>query len=153
MVLVIVANGAPVVVRNLVSDRWAWPVDAGHSLPDGHRLFGASKTWRGIISACLAAAVTAPLLGLPALTGLAAGALAMLGDLSASFAKRRLAYPSSAHSPLLDSLPEILVPAIALRGTLALSWLEVLIAAVVFHVLVHVASPLLYRLHIRRRPW
>lgn len=41
------ANGAPIIVRNLLGDRFRWPIDANLKLVDGHPLFGPSKTVRG----------------------------------------------------------------------------------------------------------
>lgn len=153
LLLVIVANSAPVIAADLFGARGAWPVDAGRCLADGRPLFGRAKTWRGLAAACAATAAVAPLLGLAWTTGLVAGALAMAGDLLASFCKRRLDIASSARAPLLDSIPEALLPALGLHATLALDWLEVAGVTVLFTVAVNLLSPVLYRLHIRARPW
>lgn len=153
LLLIIVANSAPVLVADLLGRRGAWPIDAGRCLSDGRPLFGRAKTWRGLCAACAVTAALAPLLGLAWRVGLAAGALAMAGDLLASFCKRRLGIASSGRAPMLDSVPEALLPALGLRATLALGWLEVVGVVVLFTVAVNLLSPLLYRLHIRARPW
>lgn len=153
LLLVIVANSAPVVLADLLGARGAWPIDGGLELRDGQPLFGRAKTWRGLCAAGVATAAFAPALDLAWTTGLAAGALAMAGDLLASFCKRRLGIASSGRAPVLDSVPEALLPALGLRSTLALDWLEVAGVAVLFSVAVSFLSPLLYRLHIRARPW
>jgi CDP-2,3-bis-(O-geranylgeranyl)-sn-glycerol synthase len=153
LLLIFVANSAPVIARNLLGRRWENPIDAGRRLRDGRPLLGSSKTWRGLAAALAATTAAAPLLGLPWTTGLAAGALSMGGDLIASFSKRRLGYAPSDRAPLLDSIPEALLPALGLRTSLALGWVEALAVVALFALVVRAVSPLLYRLHIRGRPW
>lgn len=151
--LLILANSAPVVARHWLGDLWQQPVDAGLVLRDERRLFGRSKTWRGLAAACLACALAAPLLGLPWRTGLALGALAMGGDLLASFVKRRLGLVAGARAPRLDSVPEALLPAWVLSDELGLDGWDVLLAVLGFVLTVRLASPLLYYLRLRPRPW
>ena len=151
--LITVANSAPLVARHVLGDVWQQPIDMGLVLRDERRLFGRSKTWRGMLAACLACALVAPLLGLSWWLGIQVGALAMLGDLVASFIKRRLGLAAGARAPRLDSIPEALLPALALRSTLALSWLDVALVVLAFVVLVRVVSPLLHALRLRARPW
>jgi CDP-2,3-bis-(O-geranylgeranyl)-sn-glycerol synthase len=153
LLLVIVANSAPVLARNLLGERCARPVDGGRTLADGRPLFGRSKTWRGLAAAILACAAAAPLLGVDARLGALAGALTMAGDLLASFTKRRRGYAASDHAPLLDTVPEALLPALALSEPFALSWWEIPALVALFHAAVRLTSPLLYHLHLRRRPW
>ncbi len=153
LLLVIAANSAPVLARHLLGVRAAQPIDGGLVLRDGHALFGSSKTWRGLAAACLACAALAVVLGRDWTLGAAAGALAMAGDLLASFLKRRRGIRPSGRAPLLDSVPEALLPALVLRGPLQLQWLEIAALVVLFALIVRVSSPLLYRLHIRRHPW
>jgi len=153
LLLIIVANATPVLLGTFLGTRWAWPVDGGRQLRDGRPVFGSSKTWRGLIAGVLATTAVAALLGRPALLGCAAGALALSGDLCASFAKRRLGYATSDFAPLLDTLPESLLPAVLLQRAFGLGWLEVTLLVVVFHVAVRLGSPLLYRLRIRPHPW
>lgn len=153
LLLIVVANSAPVVAGDLLGNRWEQPVDAGLRLRDGRPLLGRSKTWRGLAAALVATTVAAMALGLHWSTGLTAGALSMAGDLIASFSKRRLGYAPSARAPLLDSIPESLLPAAGLREAFALDWLGVIAVVALFAIMVRLLSPLLYRLHIRRRPW
>ena len=47
LLLLIVANGAPILVAWRLGPRWAWPLDAGLVLGDGHRLLGESARGRG----------------------------------------------------------------------------------------------------------
>ncbi|MCC6708277.1 MAG: CDP-archaeol synthase [Gammaproteobacteria bacterium] len=151
--LITLANSAPVLARHVLGDLWQQPVDAGLILRDERRLFGRSKTWRGLVAASLLCALTAPLLGLSWMQGLQVGALAMVGDLLASFIKRRLGLDAGQRAPRLDSIPEALLPTLALRDALALSWLQVALVVIAFVLTVRLASPLLYRLRMRSRPW
>jgi CDP-2,3-bis-(O-geranylgeranyl)-sn-glycerol synthase len=153
LLLIVAANGAPVVAHAMLGERWAAPVDFGVCLADGRRLLGETKTWRGLVAALAASTALAPLLGLSPLLGLAAGALAMSGDLLASFAKRRLDRPSSSRALVLDTVPESLLPALGLMRPLHLGGAEILGLVILFGLLDALISPLLYRLRIRRRPW
>ena len=51
LLLLLVANGAPVLMDKLLGNRFIKPIDNGFNLRDGYRLFGNSKTWRGFFSA------------------------------------------------------------------------------------------------------
>jgi CDP-2,3-bis-(O-geranylgeranyl)-sn-glycerol synthase len=151
LVLVLLANAAPVAARLVLGHRLERPVDGGRRLRDGRPLFGASKTWRGMVAALLATAAAAELMGLAWPIGALIGAAAMLGDLLSSFTKRRLDRPEHANVPLLDELPEALLPVAAVAVPLGLGWLDaamVVAGFVAFHVLL---DPLAERLHRRRR--
>jgi len=151
--LLVLANGAPVIASRLLGKRWAAPIDAGLRLADGQPLLGHAKTWRGLIAAVLVCAPAGALQGMGWLNGGLFGLLAMLGDLSASFTKRRLRIPPSGRARLLDQLPEALLPLAVLREPLGLDWPGVLLAAIGFTLLEWLVSPWLYRLHIRQRPY
>lgn len=153
LVLLILANAAPVAASHLCGDLWRHPIDGGLRLRDEAPLFGRSKTWRGLAAATLACALAAPALGLAWTLGAQVGLLAMLGDLAASFVKRRMKLPAGARAPRLDSLPEALLPAWCLREDLGFGTGEALLAALGFVLTVRLASPLLYRLRLRPRPW
>ena len=45
-VMLVLANGTPVVAAGLLKNRWSAPVDGGRLLSDGRPVFGESKTWR-----------------------------------------------------------------------------------------------------------
>ena len=70
LLLLLVANGAPVLVYDLLRGRWAAPVDCKRVWWDGRPLLGGSCTWRGWFAALAATPVAAALLGLPMVTGL-----------------------------------------------------------------------------------
>lgn len=153
LLLLAAANGTPVLTRWLMKDWAGAPLDGGRRMADGRPLFGPSKTIRGLICALAATTLAAPLLGFPATIGFIAGAAAMLGDLISSFIKRRLGLPSSAMALGLDQIPESLLPLIALWPVLALTLADAVVILAAFFSGELLLSRLLYRLHIRDRPY
>ena len=153
LLLLLAANGSPILVRRALSDRFNHPVDAGRILADGHRLFGASKTWRGLAAALVVTPSLALALGWSWEIGLMLGSFAMLGDLFSSFIKRRLGMPSSAMAPGLDHIPESLLPLLVCKPLLALSWAQVVLLSLAFMVANIALSRLLHWLGIRRHPY
>ncbi|MFI3155648.1 MAG: CDP-archaeol synthase [Methylococcaceae bacterium] len=151
--LLIVANGAPVLINNALGKRWTWPVDNGLKLHDGRRLFGDSKTWRGLCSAILFTMIAAVLSGIDLLTAVLFGILAMTGDLLASFIKRRTGCVESSRARGLDTVPESLLPILVLKEPLALSLIDIILITAFFFLIEELISPVLYRLHIRNRPY
>jgi CDP-diglyceride synthetase len=152
-VLLIIANGAPVLANKTLGTRWAWPVDLGLKLRDDHRLFGDTKTWRGLCAAIFLTALAAILSGIDLLTGVLFGLLAMSGDLLASFTKRRMGHGESSHARGLDTVPESLLPILLLKEPLTLSLLDIILIVVLFFLIEEFLSPVLYRLHIKKRPY
>lgn len=154
LLLLVVANGAPIAARHLLPGRHAaFPLDANLRFLDGRPLFGASKTVRGLIAALVASPLAALALGLSWQLGLLAGALAMCGDLLSSFIKRRLGMAPSTRATGLDQIPEALLPLLALRAPLALSSWEILALVGVFIATDLWLSRLLFRLRIRKHPY
>ncbi|MDO9167586.1 MAG: CDP-archaeol synthase [Methylobacter sp.] len=151
--LLIAANGAPVLVNKILGKRWAWPVDNKLKLRDDHRLFGNTKTWRGLCSAILTTTLIAILSGIEPLTGVLFGALAMAGDILASFLKRRMGRAESSRARGLDTVPEALLPIWLLKEQLALSLIDMMLIVALFFLIEELISPVLYRLHIRKRPY
>ena len=147
------ANGTPVIAKRLFGERLAVPHDAGVVLGDGQRLFGPSKTLRGLVLAVAACGAVAWALGHPAGAGALFGAISMLGDLISSFVKRRLGKAASSRAMLLDQIPESLLPLLALSGAFALSALDITMTVVVFTLASLLGSRVLYRLGIRDRPY
>lgn len=153
IVLLVVANGAPVLVNKALGKRWAWPVDNGLKLRDGYRLFGNTKTWRGLCSAVFFTTLVTNLNGIGPLTGVLFGTLAMTGDLLASFIKRRMGCSESSRARGLDTVPESLLPILLLKEPLALSLIDIMLVVAFFFLIEELLSPVLYRLHIRKRPY
>ena len=153
LLLIVIANGAPVLAA-AVCGTWAkQPIDGGRVLADGRRWLGDSKTWRGVITAALAAGVGAVLLEVPAWIGGIIGIAAMIGDLLSSFIKRRLGIPTSGMALGLDQIPEALLPLLAIAGEFALNWPVIGGTVVGFIALELALSPIFYWIGIRNRPY
>jgi CDP-diglyceride synthetase len=135
LLMLVVVNGAPVALGLLARRRLDTPVDGGLVLRDGRRLLGPSKTVRGVIAAILAGSAAAPLADLTYLQGAIFGSLAMAGDLVSSFLKRRLGHASSHSCPVLDQLPESLLPLLVVNPHLHAGPPEILVAAAAFTVI------------------
>jgi len=134
LLLLVSANGAPLAASWLLGKRWNWPLDNHVLFIDQRPLLGPSKTLRGIVAAIVITSIVAILLGITWMEGALFGLLTMLGDLLASFIKRRLGYASSHSFPLLDQLPESLLPAWVMQATLGLSTVEMFAALGVFFI-------------------
>jgi CDP-2,3-bis-(O-geranylgeranyl)-sn-glycerol synthase len=147
LLLLVTANGTPLIVGLLLGTHLDRPLDGNLRFLDGRPLLGPSKTVRGIIGAVTATTLLAPLLGLTPARGAAFGLLAMSGDLISSFIKRRLRIAPSHSAPLLDQLPETLIPLGTLYPLLGATVIETLIAVLIF-----IAIDLVYsRLHEQER--
>ncbi len=153
LLLLLVANGAPILARHLFGNRFNRPLDGGYLTAKGRYLLGPSKTLRGVIASMLATAAAAQLIHIGWQWGLVLGALAMLGDLIASFIKRRLDLPPSSQAVGLDQIPESLLPLIACSVVFDLDWRRVLILVLIFWLLLVLLSRLLFMLGLRRRPY
>ncbi len=153
LVLLGVANIAPIAARHLLGARWQAPLDGGWRFVDGRPLLGPSKTWRGLVAAVLVTALAAPLLGWPALVGAVLGAGAMAGDALSSFVKRRLGIASSGQATGLDQIPEALLPLLLLAGWLDLSWMQIVGVTAAFFAIEIPLARWTYRLGLRDRPY
>ena len=132
VLLLVIANGTPFVAHRLFGRFLNEPLDRNRVFRDGRPLFGPGKTVRGFLTAILATALLAPLVGLGPAQGAAFGLLAMLGDLVSSFTKRRLGIATSRSAPLLDQLPETLLPLLVMQPHLAATFPEIAVATLAF---------------------
>ena len=153
LILLIAANGAPVIARKVLGNRLAKSMDNGLILSDGHRLFGNSKTWRGLFSSIILTTAVAILFGIQPLTGVLFGMLTMTGDLLTSFIKRRRGKVDSSRARGLDAVPESLLPLCLLKDSLTLNLIDITLIVGVFFLIEEFVSPVLYRLHIRNQPY
>ena len=153
LALLFVANGAPVIAKNVLKHRFSAPIDGGSRLPDGEPLLGNAKTIRGIVSSLLATAVAAPLVRLTWPLGLTVSAASMLGDVLSSFLKRRLKMPSSGQAPGLDQVPESLLPLLVCWLIVPVTLIDVAATVAAFAISEVLFSKVLFRLHIRDRPY
>lgn len=153
LLLIIIANGTPILSRVLLCDAFDTPVDLGKKLADGNPIFGPSKTWRGILSAITTTTIAAWLLSYSIETGLLIASFAVVGDLTSSFIKRRLSMSSSSMAPLLDQVPESLFPALAVMHVFHLTIWSVLLLVLTFIITELALSHTLYKWGIRKRPY
>lgn len=153
LLLLLLANGAPLIVRELLRSRLGFPLDGGHRFIDGRPLFGPTKTFRGVLGSLLMTPLASQLLGFGWEPGVLIGLFAMLGDLSSSFIKRRLGMPSSSRALGLDQVPESLFPLLASSRLFDLSAAQILLLVVLFFVSELALSRLLYRLKFRKHPY
>lgn len=153
LALLTLANGVPVIATKLLGNALAAPLDGGLVLADGRPLLGRSKTIRGVVLAVLATTACAALLGLGPMIGLLVAATAMSGDLFSSFVKRRMKLDSGSMALGLDQVPESLLPAIASRWLLPITFVDILCVTALFFVGELAVSRVLYKLRIRDRPY
>lgn len=153
LLLLLVANGAPLIVRKIVGEHWGYPVDMGLTWFDHQRLLGGSKTWRGLLASMVATGCMASGMGLGISTGMLFGALSMGGDLLASFLKRRRGHAESSRARGLDTVPESLLPLWALNDRLPLDVIGIALVMGIFFLIEEFVSPLLYKWHIRNQPY
>jgi CDP-2,3-bis-(O-geranylgeranyl)-sn-glycerol synthase len=153
IVLLTLANGAPVVTKKIFGSLFSHPLDLGVMFLDGRPLFGSSKTVRGVLLSIIITTAGAPLVGLPPKIGTFMAATAMVGDLFSSFVKRRLNLRTSSQAIGLDQVPESLFPLLICRPALSLSAADIGIAVGIFFAGELIFSRILYRVHLRDEPY
>ena len=153
LVLLLLANGTPMLAGRLLDGRLAHPLDGGRDFVDGRALFGRSKTIRGVALAIAVTIAGAPLIGLSWRIGLLTGSLAMAGDLFSSFCKRRLGLAPSSPAVGLDQVPESLFPVLGCASPLSLTLADVIAGVAIFFVGELLLSRLLYAFDLRDRPY
>lgn len=150
------------------------PIDGGRTLGDT-RILGDGKTWRGTILGTLVGVVLAYLLNLlrptvvsflgigfpvfPLAVMIALPLGAMLGDIVASFLKRRMGRKRGAALPGLDQL-DFAVVALALSAAVAPGWflsvftVGLLVVILVVTPILHVVTNVLaYLFGLKHEPW
>lgn len=150
------------------------PIDGGRRWR-GQRLLGDGKTWRGTALGTLGGVAVAlllnairrpvvvslgvPLPDFPIAVAFALPLGAMLGDVGASFLKRRTGRERGASFPLVDQL-DFVVGALLLTAIVAPGWfasvftLPVLLAIVVLTPLLHLGTNAIgYALGLKAEPW
>jgi CDP-2,3-bis-(O-geranylgeranyl)-sn-glycerol synthase len=149
------------------------PIDDGRTLEDGRRILGDGKTWRGTAVGTVAGVVVALALNAlqPHVSGIVAAdpfpiaaAIslafgAMLGDVLASFLKRRTGRARGAAFPVVDQL-DFVVVSLVLTAIVATGWfldtftIPVVVAVVVLTPLLHVSTnAIAYALGLKDEPW
>ena len=153
LLLLLAANGAPVLGKRLFGSHLDAPIDGGRKFIDGRAIFGRSKTWRGLVLALATTALLAGVFGYSWFFGLVFAALSMTGDLVSSFIKRRLNIPPSGRFLGLDQIPEAALPLLICQRSLGLDLLDVVLLTAVFCAGSLLLSRLMFRLGIRDRPY
>ena len=115
LLLIVVANLAPIVGQRMLRNRFATPLDCGLHFLDGRPLLGPSKTWRGYVFSILITSACAWIEGLDVATGLIFALAVLLGDSVTSFIKRRLGLVPGGHAPGLDQVLESLLPLLVVQ--------------------------------------
>lgn len=152
LLLLIAANGIPVLSQRCLGEIFAQPIDAGLVLCDGYPLFGSSKTWRGLLTGIIGAAIIATLLGFTLGFGLVFAGLALVGDLFSSFIKRRMKRPPSSQFIGLDQIPESLLPLIVGSFFLDYGVTTIAVVTLVFFLLNILTSRILLQWGISKHP-
>ena len=153
LLLIIIANGAPVVLSALMGKRLDSAIDCGFRLPDNKPVLGSSKTWRGVIGAIVFTSIGAVLLGYSVPVGTQIALYAVLGDIISSFIKRRMGMAPSSMAPLIDQVPESLLPALMLMDSFELDYQSIIILVCLFIVIELLLSLVFFKLGIRKRPY
>ena len=153
LIVVIAANGAPILGRLLLKQFWSTPLDLGARFVDGEPLLGSSKTFRGVVFGVVTAGLFAEVVALPFEIGILMGALAMCGDMASSFAKRRFRLQSGSMAVGLDQIPESVMPLMGVKSVYGLSWPGIGLTVGGFLILELLLSVVLYKLHIRKHPY
>ncbi len=153
LLLLMVANGAPILAREVCGSRFDRPLDGGLHFLDGRRVLGFTKTWRGLLASLAATTLCAALVGLDWWLGSLCALLAISGDALSSFIKRRLSIEPHGRAVGLDQLPESLIPLCVMHDLFGLDMGQVMLVALLFALLEMLLSPILYRWHIRLRPY
>jgi CDP-2,3-bis-(O-geranylgeranyl)-sn-glycerol synthase len=153
LVLLTLANGTPVIAKDVLGDRLAAPIDRHWKLMDGSPLFGSSKTFRGLFLSLLVTSAGAPLIGISWKIGALTALSAMAGDLISSFLKRRMNLPTGSKATGLDQVPESLLPLLVCRSALSLTLLDIAATVALFFVGEVLLSRLLYLFHLRDQPY
>jgi CDP-archaeol synthase len=153
LVLLTVANGTPVIAKKCLRKRFSYPMDGGARFVDGQPLFGPSKTIRGILLSVSFTSACSALLGLGWRIGVLVGSAAMAGDLFSSFLKRRIKLTAGGRATGLDQVPESLFPFLVCRNALSLTAVDITVGVTTFFIGEVLLSRLLYKFHIRDRPY
>jgi CDP-2,3-bis-(O-geranylgeranyl)-sn-glycerol synthase len=147
LALLIAANAAPVILSKLMREHAGTPLDFRLKMPDGERLFGDHKTWRGLLFGIGASALVGGLLGIEPWIGVGFAAASLLGDALSSAVKRRMRLRPGTEVPGLDQIGETLLPLFLFAGPLSLRY-EGIAAVTVIFILFDLALT-----RLRQTPW
>ncbi len=132
LILIWLINFAPPFLANIFELGGGRTVDNGYLFFDGRPLFGKHKTVRGLLAGIISGGTIGLVLGFPPWFGLSIACLSMSGDLLSSFCKRRLSFFNGDTVPILDQVPEGLLPFALIGPYYSLSVGYVLLFGIVF---------------------
>ncbi len=162
-----VANMSPVLLAKLIP-KWNAAIDGGRTRPDGTRILGPGKTWRGLIGGSIVGALVGLVLArwlrfsdrltdfgvtesgdwwAPIVIGFAFGSGALVGDAVKSYFKRKLGKPRGAPWVGPDQLDFVVGGLLfaAIAGIFVGDWtLQWLVRMWYLPLFVVVATPLLH---------
>ncbi|OGC37778.1 hypothetical protein A2V54_00485 [candidate division WWE3 bacterium RBG_19FT_COMBO_53_11] len=146
------ANIIPVFAKKI--NLWNYPVDFGKTWK-GKRIFGDHKTWRGIISGIVVAALLSFFQGRGTWVGIILGGGTLAGDLGGSFAKRRMSISPGGKSLIIDDIPGTLTGLVFAYafGVATISFYQAAFLLLVGPPLHVLANRLWYALKIKEVPW
>lgn len=133
-------------------------MDFGRNLPDGKRIFGKNKTFRGFFAGLIvgtaAGLAESFVFNYPIQFGIVVSSGALLGDLAGAFLKRRLNIPPGELLPVVDQVDFIL-------GSILFSFLlpmnrswELFALVLVITPPIHLLTNLVaYKLKLKNNPW
>jgi hypothetical protein len=153
LLLIVMANGAPILLDDLLGRRWDWPLDGSLRFFDGRRLLGPSATVRGLAGALVLTTSAAMLFGFGVRTGVLIGLFAMVGDALSCFVKRRLGLEPGERAIGLDQVPESLLPLLAVMKDQGLDLWDVALLVLAFTLFSLIVSRILFRLELRKKPY
>lgn len=134
------------------------PIDLGREL-HGNRLLGDGKTWRGLIFGLMSGSIAAVGIGiilgsvLISLYGVLISLGGLLGDIAASFFKRRIGVERGDPAPLLDQL-DFVLGALALGSVLFVPSEKVILTIIILTPFLHLLANVIgYLLDFKDKPW
>lgn len=125
-------NFLPPLSNLIFGNRFNIPVDFNKKFIDKKPIFGAHKTFRGIIIAVMGGTLWFPLMKTSWQVAFFAAIISMAGDLLSSFIKRRFQMESGKSAPILDQFFEGTFPLIYFYYYLPLSLDKIIIVLMFF---------------------
>jgi CDP-2,3-bis-(O-geranylgeranyl)-sn-glycerol synthase len=150
MTPLILTNLSPVPMAKALP-KLNYPVDFGKKLPDGKRLFGSHKTWRGVFTMLIVGLITGYLILGSLRLGLLVGLGVIVGDLVTSVIKRRVNLKPGASFEPWDS--EILVASGIIFTWGLFTWYEIIGILLLAPLLYKAFNYLGYKLKLQKHPW
>jgi len=147
------ANTMPIVARHIFKDHFSTPIDFNRPFLDGRPILGTHKTWRGVAASVFGTWIASFVLDADPMLAIKLASWSMIGDMFASFIKRRKGLKSGAKCTGVDQAIEAFLPLAVLKGDLAITWYDTILITVLFVFFEIVLSPFFYKIGFRRNPY